>query len=126
MNSQIEINIPDMEEDEPSMTEKQDQFIQRLLGDIEGQDLKLKTNHLGKWQASALIDQLIECRDAGIKLEINNDNSSKSVSFLLGFGIVLCPYIFCWMTLSKGYSLKSRAVSFGWLALVILILMPKT
>lgn len=39
----------------------------------------------------------------------------RSVSFLLGVGILLMPYIFAWFTLRKGHSALSRLVSFGWL-----------
>lgn len=39
----------------------------------------------------------------------------RPVSFLLGTGIFLMPYIFAWFTLRKGHSALSRVISFGWL-----------
>lgn len=39
----------------------------------------------------------------------------RAVSFGLGFGILLFPMIFAWLTLRKGYSTAARIVSFLWL-----------
>ncbi|WP_413664770.1 DUF4236 domain-containing protein [Microbulbifer sp. CNSA002] len=48
-----------------------------------------------------------------------NVKGKRSVSFLLGVGIFLIPYIFAWFTLRKGHSVLSRVVSFGWLSWLI-------
>ncbi len=40
---------------------------------------------------------------------------------LLGGGIVILPIVFAWFTLKKGYSPLVRGLSFGWLALTLLI-----
>lgn len=45
----------------------------------------------------------------------------RKVSLLLGLGIFIMPYIFAWFTLRKGHSEISRILSFGWLALMVII-----
>lgn len=45
----------------------------------------------------------------------------KKVSVLLIIGIVLCPIIFVWFLLAKGYSERARAFGLGWLFVFILI-----
>lgn len=51
------------------------------------------------------------------------NSSKKKVGILLGLGIALVPMIFSWFTLRKGYTSIARGVSFGWLALVVLMTM---
>ena len=52
--------------------------------------------------------------------------SKRKVGFLLGIGIFLIPFIFVWFLLRKGHSNVSRAIGFGWLAvLVIISMIPK-
>jgi len=51
--------------------------------------------------------------------ETSGETDAKKVGFLLGFGIVLMPYIFSWFTLRAGYSVFARIVSFSWLAFFI-------
>lgn len=46
----------------------------------------------------------------------------RKVSFLLGLGIFLMPYIFSWFTLRHGYSIVSRVISFVWLSALVLSL----
>lgn len=41
--------------------------------------------------------------------------AKKTVKPLLFVGIVLMPYIFGWLTLRKGYSVKARALSLTWI-----------
>jgi hypothetical protein len=45
----------------------------------------------------------------------------KKVSILLIIGIFLCPIIFVWFLLSKGYSERARAFGLGWLIAFLLI-----
>ncbi|MGF1761031.1 hypothetical protein L4D76_24525 [Photobacterium sagamiensis] len=40
---------------------------------------------------------------------------NKKISIWFGFGIVLCPIVFAWFTLKKGYSTKAKLISFAWL-----------
>lgn len=47
-------------------------------------------------------------------------SSNRSVSFLLGLGIVFFPWIFVWFLLRRGYSKQARILGFGWLALLLL------
>ncbi|MDC4405094.1 DUF4236 domain-containing protein [Acinetobacter baumannii] len=46
---------------------------------------------------------------------------NRKVSFLLGLGIFLMPYIFSWFTLRSGYSSRTRWISFIWMILVLII-----
>jgi hypothetical protein len=46
---------------------------------------------------------------------------SRTVTAVLVFGIISAPYIFAWFTLRRGYSPYVRVLSFGWLAVLILI-----
>ena len=46
--------------------------------------------------------------------------TDRKVGLLLGLGIFIMPYIFAWFTLRKGHSKLSQAISFGWLAFMIL------
>lgn len=47
--------------------------------------------------------------------------ANRKVSILLGIGIFLFPLIFAWFTLRKGHSTLAKVISFGWLALSLLI-----
>jgi len=47
---------------------------------------------------------------------------SSALTVSLVFGIISAPYIFAWVTLRRGYSPYVRVLSFGWLAVLILIL----
>lgn len=55
--------------------------------------------------------------------ETNDEYSipHKRVSILLAIGIMFMPYIFAWVTLKKGYSSNARVISFGWLALMVIV-----
>lgn len=46
----------------------------------------------------------------------------RSVSILLGLGIFFMPYIFSWLTLRQGYSIKARVVSFMWMTVVLILI----
>ncbi len=59
-----------------------------------------------------------KCR-VKIKQETCND---KSIGVLLFMGILFAPYIFGWITLKKGYSLKARIISLSWIPLIFLII----
>ncbi|EGR2769760.1 hypothetical protein QRC92_000235 [Vibrio parahaemolyticus] len=47
--------------------------------------------------------------------------NNRKVSILLGIGIALIPLVFSWFTLRKGYSRKSKIISFSWLFLTCLL-----
>lgn len=49
-------------------------------------------------------------------------SESRSVSLLLGAGILLFPLIFSWFTLRKGHTTVSRGVAFSWLVISLIIL----
>ena len=62
------IVVPNAKENEPDCTTKQLDFIRELFVQI-GKDNPfdyVEDGELGKWQASALIDQLLELRDNGL------------------------------------------------------------
>ncbi|MBH9740120.1 hypothetical protein [Vibrio navarrensis] len=46
--------------------------------------------------------------------------NSKAKSIFLWVGILLLPIIFCWVTLKKGFSIKARLISFGWMFITLL------
>lgn len=50
----------------------------------------------------------------GVHLE-----SPRTISLLLGLGILVMPYLFSWFTLRKGYSGLARTLSFGWCAFIV-------
>ena len=43
----------------------------------------------------------------------------RQIGPLLGFGVMLAPFIFSWFLLRPGYSKRSRIVCLGWMAVVI-------
>ncbi len=45
----------------------------------------------------------------------------RSMTFLLGLGIVFMPYIFSWFTLRKGHTVGDRVVAFVWLIASFLV-----
>lgn len=47
--------------------------------------------------------------------------AQKTVGILFVIAIVLMPYVAAFFTLRKGYSLRARVLSFGWLAFVLYI-----
>lgn len=49
-----------------------------------------------------------------------NATAKRTVSFLLGIGILLFPIVFVWFLLRKGHSVLARVVGFGWLILCVL------
>ena len=58
-------------------------------------------------------------RERRVEKEAATDNK-KSVSFVLGIGIVFIPFIFAWFTLRNGYSGFARVMSIGWLCIVLI------
>ena len=63
---------------------------------------------------SEMSDQATNCPKCG-------KPTKRPVGFLLGFGILLLPVIFAWFTLRKGHSTLAKIISFGYLALTIII-----
>ncbi len=55
--------------------------------------------------------------------ETRNEYSApyRKVSILLAIGIIFMPYLFAWFTLKNGYSSNARILSFGWLALMVIV-----
>ena len=53
----------------------------------------------------------------------NVDSDQRRVGILLALGIIFIPYVFSWLTLRYGFSLKSRIISLTWLGACVLILL---
>lgn len=51
---------------------------------------------------------------------IGGRETPRRVGLLLGFGIVLMPYLFAWFLLRRGYRPAARTLAFGWLALSLI------
>lgn len=45
----------------------------------------------------------------------------RKVGLILGFGILIMPYIFSWFTLRKGHTKKARVIAFLWLTFALLV-----
>tara|TARA_B100001248_G_C27383424_1_gene458327 strand:- start:492 stop:1334 length:843 start_codon:yes stop_codon:yes gene_type:complete len=66
--------------------------------------------------AELILKEANKCKHCG---ELQGaKNEYKGVGFMLGSGIFLMPYIFGWFTLRKGYSPKSRVITFLWMGFV--------
>lgn len=63
-NQNTKIEIPERLENEEPATSEQLQFIRQLVSGQSLQGYRFDYRKLGKWQASAIIDQLIAIRDA--------------------------------------------------------------
>lgn len=51
----------------------------------------------------------------------SRNDATRKVGAALGIGIFVLPWIFAWFLLRKGYSNTARLISFGWMAVVILL-----
>lgn len=51
--------------------------------------------------------------------------AAQPVTFLLGLGIVLLPYLFVWRLSRPGYSRTARVLGFGWLIWSVLAMLRK-
>jgi len=58
------------------------------------------------------------CLNCG-KPNANKPTETKSVSALLGVGILFMPLIFSWFTLRKGHTTKAKVISFVWLVVAL-------
>lgn len=69
-----------------------------------------------------ILKQATKCKHCGESVGQNKQQSAKgkSVGLLLGAGILLFPYLFSWLTLREGHSAKSRLISFGWMAILLI------
>lgn len=82
--SDFELSLPGREDDEDDATEKQLSYIRHLMRELEVDgfpDSALQM--LGKWQASALIDSLMELKEG----DIENSRHVSRVESSAGGGI---------------------------------------
>ncbi len=68
-----------------------------------------------------LIEQVPSTEQLNIESQ-QTEVARRKISFLLGIGIIMMPYIFVWFLLRSGYSRRARYISFGWLILLLLIM----
>jgi len=110
--SKFRIEIPERFEDEPDATDRQIRFIGHLLDEVEAEGFSYDITSLGKWQASSLINRLLEIQGGELidRITINDTEhkSSRSLKWLILLIIlifVLLLIIFgggCWYD-SYGY-----------------------
>lgn len=62
-NRQTQIHIPEQIENEEPATAEQLQFIRQLVSGMSLQGFRFDYRKLGKWQASSVIDQLLELKN---------------------------------------------------------------
>lgn len=74
--------------------------------------------------------KIIDCAGCGRKYiaslatcpNCNHENiPKKQVSIILFIGIALFPILFAWVTLQNGYSTQSKVISFGYLAVSMIV-----
>jgi len=87
MKSKFRMELPERGPDEPDATERQLGFIRHLLEEIEAEGFSLDIESLGKWQASSLINRLLEIKD-GVESDrvIVQDTVCESESVDSGYG----------------------------------------
>jgi len=61
--SKFRIELSERGDDEPNATDRQIRFIGHLLDEIESEGFSYDITSLGKWQASSLINRLLEIQD---------------------------------------------------------------
>lgn len=52
---------------------------------------------------------------------MEDKKSKRKVSFLLGIGIALVPFVFVWALFGKGYNPLARGLSFSWLIISLVL-----
>ena len=89
--SRFAFELPGREDDEEDLTPKQLAFIKRLAAELELDGLGVdQIRSFGKWQASTLIERLIEIKDGKESEEIEKIEKSSGCSI---FAFVLFPLI---------------------------------
>lgn len=72
---------------------------------------------------SPTISRVIGTASAGHKFALLSSTSEREVSFSLGVGVLVVPYIFAWLLILPGDSKEARALGFTWLALILLTML---
>ena len=91
------ISIPDREKDEDPITKNQLRYIRNLSPGIE---VEGGLENLGKWQASAIIDQIKEQKEKletdieGGYLNIKKGLSPKTIFWLIVAALIILYYLF--------------------------------
>jgi len=90
VSRKVSIDIPDKEENEDQITNNQIRYIRNLAPDIK---INGGLESLGKWQASAIIDQIKEQKE-GLERDIaegrvHKGRRSKAFVWIIVFAIIL-------------------------------------
>jgi len=85
----VSIEIPDREENEDPITNNQLRYIRKLAPDIK---IEGGLENLGKWQASAIIDQIKEHQE-GLESDISGGKINKGRKPKILFWIVVVAII---------------------------------
>lgn len=78
MKSKFRIDLPERGPDEPDATDRQIRFIGHLFDEIEAEDFSLDIKSLGKWQASSLINRLLEIQNGEDSNKISIKETTRS------------------------------------------------
>ena len=88
---------------------------------IPGTGLSYQTTHTST-KKKATREHAQEIKDTWIDNKVKiKKNSNIFVKIILTGFIILCPFIFSWFTLKKGYSNVSRCLAFSWMFFFIII-----
>lgn len=107
MKSKFQIELPERRPEETNATERQIRFIKHLLDEIDAEDFSLDIDSLGKWQASSLINRLLEVQDGeysdkiSVKEITKTKYKKKKRSNLVWYAILAFIIWLFWMWLTK-------------------------
>ena len=107
MKSKYRIELPERGPNEPNATERQISYIGHLLDEIDAEDFSLDIESLGKWQASSLINRLLEIQHGeynhrtSVKENANASYEKKKRSKVIWCFILAFILWLLWMWLTK-------------------------
>lgn len=107
MKSKFRTELPERKPDEEDITERQIGYIGHLLDEIDAEDFSLDIESLGKWQASSLINRLLEIQDGeynhGTSVEetAKTHYKNKKRSKVVWYVILALIIWLLWMWLTK-------------------------
>lgn len=106
MKSKFQIELPERKPDETNATERQIRYIGHLLDEIDAEDFSLDIESLGKWQASSLINRILEIQageynhrtsvEENAKTRYKNKKRSNLVWYLI-LAFIIC-LLWIWLT----------------------------
>ena len=78
MKSKFRIELLERKPDETDATERQIRYIGHLLDEIDAEDFSLDIESLGKWQASSLINRLVEIQHGEYNHRTSIEETAKT------------------------------------------------